>query len=395
MIRNLQKEELMHSLELSQYAFRYSLTKEDIEKRLRNLDPASVYGTFDKDGQLLAKLHLLPFDAYLGGRSVKMGGLAGVATWPENRRKGLVRQLLRHSLEVMNNTGTNLSMLHPFSVKFYRSFGWELTCDYKKYKIHKTQFPPFHEVSGRVERLSEDSSPILSPIYERFSERYNGSLKRNEVWWNNNVLSNSKIALYRQSNNEGAGYILYSIKENIMEIEEFVALDRESWEGLWNFIRNHDSMINEVTIVAPPDDETGFYLDDPKIHQEQHSYFMARVVNVLEALREYPFNKIPGETLFLHVKDDFAEWNTGTYSVTADGIQPSVNFFPAKEGEFSCQMTPKRGISLGIKELTAILFNYKQPKSLLNHGRISGREEDIALFESLLPKNTPFIYDFF
>ncbi|MGG1571512.1 GNAT family N-acetyltransferase [Fictibacillus sp. NRS-1165] len=395
MIRNLEKKELMQSLELSQYAFRYTLSKEEIEKRLNNLDPATVYGTFDENGKLLAKLHLLPFEAYFGGKSVKMGGLAGVATWPENRRKGLVRELLRHSLEAMNSSGTYLSMLHPFSVKFYRSFGWELTCDYKKYKIHKTQFPPFHEVSGSVERLTSNDGHILYPIYERFSERYNGSLKRNEAWWNNNVLRDLKIALYRGKNNEGKGYILYSIKDKVMVIDEFVALDRESWEGLWNFIRNHDSMIEEATIIAPPDDELGYYLEDPKIHQEQHSYFMGRIVNVLEALKDYPFNQIEGGTLFLHVEDAFAEWNRGTYAITAEGSRPNINFFPAKAGEKSCQVTPKRGITLGIRELSAILFNYKKPKDLLLHGRIYGKEEDITLFESLLPEHTPFIYDFF
>ncbi|MDM5337941.1 GNAT family N-acetyltransferase [Fictibacillus enclensis] len=395
MIRNLQRDELLESIELSQYAFRYSLTPEEVEKRLSNTDPMTIYGAFDQEQRLLAKYHLLPFDAYFSGKAVKMAGLAGVATWPENRRTGLVRKLLMHALQTMNQSGIYLSMLHPFSVPFYRGFGWELTCDYKTYNIHKKQFPPFERVEGKVVRHGSEDWMTLKPIYEKFAARYNGTLKRTEVWWKNNILNKKQIAVYKNSRSEALGYIVYSIKEDEMEIKEFVFLDKEGFTGLWNFIGNHDSMIENVTIVVPPDDEMGYFLGDPKIHQEQRSYFMGRIVNVLEALKDYPFTCKSNATLFLHVNDPVAEWNAGSYSISFQKGEKSINFFPAKTGNSSCTMTPQRGISLNIQELSAILFNYKTPDQLHRFGRISGKDEDIKLLQSILPAGTPFIYDFF
>ncbi|MDN4523552.1 GNAT family N-acetyltransferase [Fictibacillus fluitans] len=395
MIRNLHRNELLNSIELSQYAFRYSLTPEETERRMTATDLNTVYGAFGEDDHLLAKYHLLPFDAYFSGKAVKMGGLAGVATWPENRRKGLVRKLLSHALETMNQSGIYLSMLHPFSVAFYRSFGWEMTCDYKKYNIHKSQFPPFEKVAGKMGRHAFDDWGMLNSIYEKFAIRYNGTLKRTEDWWKDKIVNNKQIAVYRDSKRDALGYIVYSIKEDVMEIKEFIFLNKEGFNGLWNFIGNHDSMIENVTIVVPPDDEMGFYLGDTKIHQEQHSYFMGRIVNVLEALKDYPFTFKGNGTLFLHVKDSFAPWNEGTYSISFQEGEQEITFFPAKNGNSSCTVTPQRGVSLNIQELTAILFNYKSPDQLYRFGRISGKEEDINLLQAVLQTQTPYIYDFF
>ena len=37
------------------------------------------------------------------------------------------------------------------------------------------------------------------------------------------------------------GYVLYEVKGSKMKIEEFVALNDEGRDGLWNFICQHDS----------------------------------------------------------------------------------------------------------------------------------------------------------
>ena len=71
-----------------------------------------------------------------------MGGIAGVATWPENRRQGHVSTLLKHALQEMKSKGQTLSFLHPFSIPFYRKFGWELYAEYKN--------TPFRYLNSRV-----------------------------------------------------------------------------------------------------------------------------------------------------------------------------------------------------------------------------------------------------
>lgn len=78
-----------------------------------------------------------------------MGGIAGVATWPENRRGGLVSKLLSKALARMNEEGQVLSCLHPFSVPFYRKFGWELYTDYKNIRSAQAIFRQKRKLRGR------------------------------------------------------------------------------------------------------------------------------------------------------------------------------------------------------------------------------------------------------
>ena len=42
------------------------------------------------------------------------------------------------------------------------------------------------------------------------------------------------------------GYMVYLIKDDIMHIKEMIYINREAHEGLWEYIRAHDSMIDEV-----------------------------------------------------------------------------------------------------------------------------------------------------
>lgn len=71
-----------------------------------------------EDGEVAAKAHLIPFEIYLEGEPLRMGGIGSVATYPEYRRQGYVKGLLTHLLAVMKEEGQTVSMLHPFSVSF-------------------------------------------------------------------------------------------------------------------------------------------------------------------------------------------------------------------------------------------------------------------------------------
>jgi predicted acetyltransferase len=99
-MRRLTEENLGQSLELSQYAFQFRIPGEKIEQRKNLLRWQEIWGEFDGE-QLVSKLHILPMEVYVGGRVFSMGGLAGVATWPEQRRRGSVTRLLKHALQSM------------------------------------------------------------------------------------------------------------------------------------------------------------------------------------------------------------------------------------------------------------------------------------------------------
>jgi predicted acetyltransferase len=107
-----------------------------------------IWGEFENE-ELISKLHILSLEIKIENCRFSMGGIAGVATWPEHRRKGSVTRLLNKALSAMKKKGQTISLLHPFNINFYRRFGWELTASVNKPTSSKQDVAFFNsDVSG-------------------------------------------------------------------------------------------------------------------------------------------------------------------------------------------------------------------------------------------------------
>lgn len=83
-IRQLQREEFEAAIELSQYAFQFTMSPEDLEKSKKKFKPEQTWGIFDGN-DLNAKLTLLPLQVYIQGRVFDMGALL---VWQLGRKSG-------------------------------------------------------------------------------------------------------------------------------------------------------------------------------------------------------------------------------------------------------------------------------------------------------------------
>ncbi|MBY9077174.1 GNAT family N-acetyltransferase [Paenibacillus sp. HN-1] len=388
-IRQLRAEEFDASVSLSEYAFQYKMSSESREKAKARYKPERDWGIFE-EGELAAKFTLLPLETYIQGSSVLMGGIAGVATWPENRRKGLVARLLRHALEQMNKEGRPLSFLHPFSVPFYRKFGWDLYCEYKNYTIPTSKFPAKVQTKGNVVR-DKGGVELLDSLYRSFASSYNGTLVRNMDWWEHSVLDDSThYAVYYTEAGEPEGYALYKITNKVLTIDEFVWLSLEARKGLWTFFGNHDSMITEANLkLVPSDDDLPYLLPDPRIPQENYPYFMARIVNAKSLVEKLAFRADGAESsILLSLSDPLAPWNEGSWRLTiSESGQASLE--PSEAGDAGHMA------ACGIGTLTAMLLGYKRPIDLYRGGLLEGTEGAAVWLENkVLPARTA-LFDFF
>ncbi|MCA0988838.1 GNAT family N-acetyltransferase [Guptibacillus algicola] len=392
MMRKLHEHEMIDAIRLSEYAFQYDVPKEDLEKRLKAYGEHTVWGDFE-DGNLAAKLHIIDLHTWIAGKKFAMGGIASVATYPEYRRGGKVAKLLRHSLSEMKENGQTISFLHPFSIGFYRKFGWEILSNWKKLTLKKEDFVKLSPASGKVRRIQlDDVFEQLNPVYETFANKFNGMLKRDESWWRNRVYSEGDLfATYQNSDGKLTGYVYYKMKERNLEVEEFVALDGDARKGLWNYLCQHDSMIDGGTLLTNEGDQLPFLLQNPKIKSEVEAYFMARIVDVENFLINYPFILDEGEFLFLHIHDEHAEWNNGTFHIGQD----EVKVFRGNSENSFCTHPPKRGLRCNINTLTALLTGYQSPEFLSESGLIEGPEQDLFLLKKMISKKETNFMDFF
>ncbi|MEG9296525.1 GNAT family N-acetyltransferase [Mangrovibacillus sp. Mu-81] len=380
-IRKLRQSHYEASLQLSEYAFQYEVPEEKRKNRLEQLNKQEVYGIFN-DEILTAKLHLLPLEIWLGEESFSMGGIAGVATYPEYRRKGYIRSLISHSLEHMKNQGMSLSMLHPFNIDFYRKFGWEIFAYIDKLYLKKKDLQPMKVVKGEIKRFNKATYPnALHDIYDQYSRNHNGMLVRTEDWWKERSITDLWIAIYYDEGMVPQGYISYEVKNEKMKVEEFIPLTSAARQGLWNYICQHDSMINEAELVLNPQEPLPYLLKDPRVIIEKHPYFMSRIVVVERFLNSYLSKVGFDECLQLSIKDHHAVWNNRTYKMDNHEV---------KEGNPS-----ESSVVMNINTFTALIFGVHTPQALHAMGQIEGKREDVSKLTKLTQPYSPFFYDFF
>lgn len=383
-VMQLKEDKFREALRLSEYAFQYKVDEERLQQQLTKMKEShEIYGIMEGE-DLVAKLHLIPFHIYIGKEKFKMGGVAGVATYPEYRRSGYVKELLQHSLQIMKKDGYTVSMLHPFAVSFYRKYGWELCANLVTCHMTKSDLVMKKQVNGTVKRFNKEKHPEeVEKLYEVFAERFSGMLVREKNWWLQAVYDDLTLAIYYDENKRAAGYMLYKIENYKMTVEEFVPLRNEARNGLWNFICQHDSMIKELEMTVSENEPLLYSLQEPRVKTEIKPYFMGRIVDVEQFLKQYElnWNNVQQEVI-LHITDAFAPWNNVTVRLANHEIT-------------IVEETTEKGIKLDINALSAIMFGYKRPLELNELELISGSDEAIRSIENLVPVRKPFIYDFF
>ncbi|AIK31403.1 sterol carrier domain protein [Bacillus anthracis] len=142
-------------------------------------------------------------------------------------------------------------------------------------------------------------------------------------------------------------------------------------------------MIKDLEMTVSENEPLLYTLQEPRVKTEIKPYFMGRIVDVEQFLKQYElnWNNVQQEVI-LHITDSFAQWNNITVRIANHEIT-------------IIEEPIDKGIKLDINALSTILFGYRRPLELNELELISGSEEEIRAFESVVPVRKPFIYDFF
>ena len=116
-IRHPHQDECEAVCWMDRYAFGFWTDEEINPEESEQMDPNQTLVAFVQ-GKLATKVTTLPFEQMVRGVIKPMGGISGVATYPEFRRRGLVRQLLTTFFAKMRADGQSISTLYPFSEAF-------------------------------------------------------------------------------------------------------------------------------------------------------------------------------------------------------------------------------------------------------------------------------------
>ena len=397
-MRELDENDLEQFNALFQYAFQitsYDLfqtgwQQDEIKSSKRPILAQSyTLGWFYKE-KLASMIVVYSMKVNIYDTIMDMGGITGVATYPEYTGRGLIHSLMRRALEYMHKQDMPISFLYPYSIPFYRKMGWEIASDKLTFTVKDTQLPKARPVSGMVERVSLDSEDYHN-VHSYFSLQRHGCMIRDELFWNEYWRWDNEdiiAAVYYNKEHKPLGYVVYYIANDIFHIKEMVYLNIEANYGLWNYISAHFSMINEVRGDNYSGEPMAYLFEDSEISETISPYIMARIINVKDFLTDYPYQVTP-EDFKIHFKvhDEMAPWNEGDYMVSWH------------DGQTTCEQVEDNQsinvVELSVNTLTTMLMGYKRPSYLYDHEKLKTEYYMLTWLERLIPAEKPYFSDYF
>ncbi|OHD77623.1 MAG: hypothetical protein A3J97_10000 [Spirochaetes bacterium RIFOXYC1_FULL_54_7] len=331
-------------------------------------DLKDAFGLFE-NGQLRSVMISHEQQMYFDRALVPVAGIGSVATYPEHRRKGYVRELFSVLFPRMRELGQAFSMLFPFSYPYYRSFGYELACLKNQYTFPLAQLRPATDegslelvvpTAGRIKELDE-----IKALYQDFVAPRNLAKYRSDADWKNLVpaephRSQEYFYLYRNAGGDAEAYFLYKvIRKNPFSMD--MTVQDIAWRGargLRNLLARvalfHPLAVS-ATLCLPSDCILEHNIPDPyTIERRILPSCMVKVVDVQTALGATWFQG--SGSLVVRVKDDTLDWNDGRFLVEWSGGRTETS-----------PSTRNPELSLDVRTLAQLLVGYIGGAELVDH----------------------------
>lgn len=397
-MRQLTKGDIEEFDELLAYAFQVTTkvlndsgwSKDEMRRSKKPIfDMSYVIGWFYK-GMLASQIVTYPMKMNIHGTIYEIGGITGVATYPEYTGQGLAHTLMRECIRYMKNTDKTIGILCPYSFPFYREMGWEIVSDKMKFIINDNQLPKKVAVPGMTERVDIEDEDIRT-IYARYALRHHGALIRGDLEWEEYWRWDSddiNAAVYYNGKEEPVGYVIYDLENEVFKVKEMIYLTQEGRHGIWNYISAHYSMVSIVEGCNYSGETIAFELPDSEITETITPNIMARIIDVEGFLSNYPFQVLAKDfIIYLKIEDNMAEWNDGVFCLRSVGEE----IFCEKVDEWDDELT----IKMSICTLTTMFMSYKRPAYLYKNERIEGSGKVIVQLEKIIPNEKPHFSDYF
>lgn len=394
-VRKIQPIERITASKIQSIAFTggrdFSAAEKEPERFIEGYE--NCRAVFDENEKMSACLELNSYEVQFDGKTVKMAGIGGVASLPEERNRGYIRALFENIFHEMRENKQWFSYLYPFSNAYYRQFGYEACLKKEREKIALTSFKQLPSI-GQVKFFSpgEDTTSIKE-IYSKFIKDKNLAVVRDEALWNRRLSqdpykNNLYTYIWHNDAGEAMSYVTFKAVskpgyKSDMEVQELIWLNGESLLGILGFLKSfvpryeifswdNSGLFNMNLLFPEPYDVTG----------EVNSSGMNRIVDLEEVLKLITPPKGEGRLVF-QVTDNFLAWNNGTYEVTWRNNEVEVE---KKDGPAD--------LSCSIQVLTQLITGYAAIEDFFwnKEVKVNG---DISLLSTFFSKKPLYMNDYF
>lgn len=332
-------------------------------------------------GELACVANVYPTSMNFAGRQVAMGALAGVASFPESRRRGLIRSLLGHLLAVMHSGGVGWCLEYPFDPRFYHRLGWQSLSSGIELELPSELL--FSGPPPSARRVPVDDFASLASTYAAWASRYSFTLTRvddpRDPWkrltgkpWLDEVPH-----LYSLED----AYVLFTLSrekgQELLNVEDYAYSSAEGRRNLFAFIGSLHGQVERVWLHLPADEPLALDFGS-QYGKAGHAPLQARVVDLAAALR--PLTAELSYAVTVRVRDELCEWNDGVFQLESGPEGTSLS--PAGSAPT---------VEIPIQTLPLLLAGALTPAAALAQGLAFGDAAGLAAIAALGGYRTAFM----
>ena len=344
-IRKIKKNELEKFKKMQNYAF--GKWKDKIEEKDDIFDwfkNAENIGVFKED-ELVSGLIIHDFEQIVRKDVKKMGGIGGVATYPEHRKKGYISKLMEKSFKIMKENCQSVSMLLPFKESFYEKYNYVTTNNNMKLEVNLKSLKHYQDYSpeGEWEEIREPSiqsrEAYLSFIREVALKKYQGYVlvdRKSEGIWN--LYSKNNLIVFIKRDDEIVATAKYTKKgfqdvfeTGIIDIGQIMWKDIDARNMLFKYFAKHLDQIEKIKMYIPYGvNFYSWFKNNCEIKADIHQFpWMVRIIDVENALNNIEITE--QGSLIISVEDKFCDWNNKTFKLENENNSLKVEETDQKE----------------------------------------------------------------
>jgi len=352
---------------------------------------SKLYGVYEQDA-LLALYILHNYEMRFRSSVLPMGGIGLLCSRLDARGKGAVRFMLRHALETLRDNGQVISVLDPFSVSFYRKYGWEL---FERTRV--MEFSPglinVPEDADNGFTIEDQAMPdaAAKAFYNTYARAHHTLVQRGEAEWIDRTALRAwfpnaaarGVVKFSQAN-EVVGLLGYNLVckpgeyEGTYEVNLMACTEEPVRRAMLRFVSRLSHQVKSVKVDLPVDQDLWPYLSNRPAKNEIRDGFMVRIVTMegLNGLRI----AAPDTALCIEVEDAQAPANAGVWQLRV--AKGCLTVAPGESPELRC----------GIGVLSSVLSGFTTFQEML----AAGKAEALSTYTGAdLPKAPTFLADYF
>lgn len=314
-IRNLTPEDYVQHNKVASQSFIYEC---DIyEDKL--LPCETMLGAFE-NGVLAADMEVYDRLCHFDGSILRCAAVGGVASKPEYRNKGAVRQLFEALFSGKHiDYKPEISILYPFSEGYYRKFGYGST----GYSVCLTV--PFTELSEMpkntdVVLFEGENEMELLGLYNAASAQGGLSFLRADCRdFSCEPYAKAEYTYIHKDKNGGYdAYATFSVdrKSSRVNVKEMHFISPDGLRGILGFLRSYEGNQSEITFCALPENSPVFPLLKGAVHYRctRSCAGAVRILDVASVLEKklYPVGK---GFFAIEITDGDVPANNGVFTV--------------------------------------------------------------------------------